>query len=65
DGDGEAFGGLGAADELVDDGTVRAMHAVKVADTDERWAEAGWDVREFVEDLHSQFSYRRDAEAAE
>jgi hypothetical protein len=44
---------------------MRPVHPIKIADTDKRRVEVGWDIGEFVEDLHATTLPRPDAISAE
>jgi hypothetical protein len=44
----------GAFGDVAEHGLVSAMDAVEVADADDGRPEAGWNVFEFVEDLHQK-----------
>jgi hypothetical protein len=45
--------GFRSPHDLVQNMAVSAVHAVEVADADERWTEVAGDVVEFVESSHS------------
>jgi len=53
DDDGMRLGGLGAANDFIDDRAVRAVDAIKIADADKRGTEVARNFVEFVKDLHS------------
>ena len=56
--DGLAAAGSSAGNNLPQDVRVRLMYAVKISDADERRAEVGGNIVEFVKNLHESISRR-------
>jgi hypothetical protein len=45
--------------DVLENSFVGAMHAVEVADAHDRRAKVGWNIFEFVEDLHAKSGNRK------